>query len=306
MGGWLNDLPLIIRADATAETGAGHVMRCASLAAAWTAATGSAGIFVGRIEIPFVLRQLAQVGALLESSEFSATDGALVVVDSYDAGTRASWARAPGAVLRVLIDDVGAEVPDGFNVVLNPNPYATEALYPSFAGELLAGGGAVLLREGLPAAKTGVGTGVLLGGGGPSRVLLSALERLSETAALGPWAAVGEWAPAGWRTVPSDGPWGDLSSRARLLVAAGSATWESASVGVPVALVEVADNQRLVADWARQQGTPVVRVADYTCAATLTDALRNALVHARKMPVLKSGSQSVVTRLIALAARGPG
>src|SRR5262245_33190279 len=95
---------LWVRADATPTTGAGHVMRCAALAEAWTAGTRR---FWGSIEIDFVRAALCDAGFEAATEAAELTSASVLVVDTYDSVERDRCARCRDAGARVLVDDVG-------------------------------------------------------------------------------------------------------------------------------------------------------------------------------------------------------
>src|SRR5437899_12189054 len=161
---------LLVLADATAEIGAGHAMRCAALADAWRdLRLGSVG-FSGRVEIPFVMARLHDAGADIVPAGAPAGRGRprVILLDSYDPARREQALATPGT-LHVVVDDLGEPVPVGFDVVWNPNAYADANLYPTFSGSVVAGAEAVPLRDDLPAwrASNAHHLGGALGGGPP-------------------------------------------------------------------------------------------------------------------------------------------
>jgi hypothetical protein len=293
---------LVIRADATPEVGAGHLMRCASLGEAWT--TGGLGPVrvQGRVTLPFVVQRLREIGIerCPEDGAMEAAD--VLLIDSYSASVRAEGAQAR-AGLKVLVDDVGGAVPDGFDVVWNPNAYGSALLYPGFSGRVLTGASCVPLRAGLPrwSGASGEGTAVALGGSSLPAPLRMGLEAALDGAAWRPVVGVGTWLPAGWRSVPADEPWGSLSGCRRAVVGAGTSTWEAAAIGIPAVVVCFAPNQRLVFEWAAAAG---VAVADLSGgdAAEVAHRLRGVLADARALPAIGNGATLVASVLRSLAA----
>lgn len=292
---------LSIRADATAAAGAGHVMRCLAVAAAWRAAGGRAEL-LGTIEQPFALQRARELAVEVRGAAAGAGD--VLLVDVYDAGERRRLAGARYEV-RVLVDDIPGTACVGYDAIWNPNAYAEAANYAGFAGEVLAGADCVPLRDGLPpwdAAATG--GAVSLGGGRDARLtpLVQALPRLTATPTG--WSTV-EPAPPGWRRANPADPWRDLCRARWVLIAAGSMLWEASAVGIPVMVLATADNHRLAADYARRHGAPVLDLS----SAGGGDALpaerwvQEASGAARPLPRLQSGAAQVARRLRALHSR---
>ena len=142
----LDGASLIVRADAGAQAGAGHVMRCLALMQAWRARGGvpvlvaadcPSGI-VDRVKASADARIAtvsAKAGSFADADETAAIaarfDAAWVVVDGY--GFPPSYVdRLQRAGLRVLlIDDLGECGRTGADIVLNQNMHASVALYRS-------------------------------------------------------------------------------------------------------------------------------------------------------------------------------
>ncbi len=282
---------LVLRADATPRVGAGHVMRLLTLAAAWRERGGEA-LVVGEVSLPFVAERLSGLG--LSRQDPPCSGGAVIVTDSYDATVRYRCAEVDGYALRVLVDDVGGEVPPGYDVVWNPNPYGGRELYAGFSGGIVAGPDVVPIREGLPRWSPGATpeTFVTLGGGVPPASIRESMEILAELTPDNRFAIVGDWAPRGWRTVPAAELWRQAMGATRLVTAAGTTVWEAAAVGVPVVLLQIADNQRLAYRWGRDAGVPGLN-AGLIDAEFLAHQLRALLPAARPLPRIENGAASV-------------
>jgi len=155
---------LLIRADADAHIGTGHVMRCLGLAQAWQQDGGSVAFaVVRRIATPLEERLRADACGVhsLEALPGSNEDAvqtvwlarelrsAAVVLDGYEFD--ADYQRClKAAGLRVLcIDDNGHATHYAADWVLNQNIHANPALYPSREPytRLLLGTAYVLLRR---------------------------------------------------------------------------------------------------------------------------------------------------------------
>ena len=296
----------MILADALPEIGAGHVMRMAVLAAAWPAAGGGEARLAGRVELPFVRRRLAALGVAVLPRAEPVGPASVVIVDSYDPDTRRLGADRTGAQLRVLVDDLGGRVPDGFDLIWNPNAYATAALYPKFRGTVLCGGQAVPIRAGLPtwSESSAHSVAVALGGGRPTGSLVEAFDRFRR--ALPDWSfrGVGDWLPDGWLAVDPDHPWEGLVQAAVLISAAGGSIWEAASVRIPVVALCTSDNQTGVWGWAQRAGVPAVDARRSASPRDLAEELQRALPGARPLPPLWDGAPEVARTLVARARTG--
>jgi spore coat polysaccharide biosynthesis predicted glycosyltransferase SpsG len=293
---------LACRADATPAIGAGHAMRLSVLAAAWQAAGGEVAWY-GEVTIPFVERRLTDLGIPPRADELD-RGVAVFVIDSYDATIRYTKGFANAAV-RVLVDDLGGDVPPGYDVVWNPNAYGRAELYPGFAGAVLSGAEAVAIRDGLPAwrPRSDSETVVTIGGGDPPASLQDALSQLSELVTGQRFAIAGNWAPAGWRLIPPDELWANASEARLVVTAAGTTVWEAALVQVPVILLQTAHNQRFVYRWGRDAGVPGLNTL-LVDAEFLAHQLRALLPAARPLPPLLNGAPAVAMRLGRLARDG--
>src|SRR5262249_16949201 len=186
--------PLLIRADAGARMGTGHLMRCLALAQAWQDAGGSC-VFLAA-ELPAALedrlargglpvrRALAEPGSGADAEQTFRLARAIgaewVVVDGYRFGTSFQRALKQAGLWVLAIDDYGHCDHYHADLVLNQNLHAEEAPYhrrePST--RLLLGTDYVLLRrEFLPyrdweRAIAGVGRKVLVtvGGADPENI----------------------------------------------------------------------------------------------------------------------------------------
>lgn len=287
--------PLLIRADASAAIGSGHVMRCLALAQAWRRSGGRA-VFAAA-ECPpglearlgregFDLRRapLARGGAddAIWTAETARELGAAwVVADGYEFG--AGWLRAVAdAGPRILlIDDCGRDDVSAATLVLNQNAGARAGWYPRKPDgrALLLGPKFALVREeflALPAGERTCGASVrkvlvTLGGGDPDNATGRVLEALADldgvefTVVVGgsnPHRAAIEAAAARMRSparmVVDAANMPELMAEADFAVAAaGSTTWELAYMGIPAVLVVIADNQRGIAAALAEAGAAV-------------------------------------------------
>jgi spore coat polysaccharide biosynthesis predicted glycosyltransferase SpsG len=287
---------LILRVDATPATGAGHAMRMANLAEAWTAAGGRVG-YLGQLTIPFVVERFDRLGIARLGESTPAAD--CLVVDSYDDRTRGEGAALGRFGHRILVDDVGGSVPAGYEMVWNPNAYDARELYPNFGGRVLSGPSYLPIRDDLPVwrGNRDAATVIALGGGAtPDRLR----DGLAEFAARFPTVSVAttvrQAAPA-WRVIEPNSFWSETAAASRLVTAAGSTTWEAAVVGIPTLLLKTAPNQALVYQWGRAQGVPALDALELD-PRQLAERLSVLLPAARPVPPLHNGAPNVVAELV--------
>lgn len=134
---------LLIRADAGAKIGAGHVMRCLALAQAWRKAGGRADFVMaaGASELHARLRSegsgVLEIGArpgseddARQTRELCKKKGASwLAIDGFHF-KRAYCAHASDGTSRLLLlDDDGGRAPYGCDLVLNVNPQAAKGMY---------------------------------------------------------------------------------------------------------------------------------------------------------------------------------
>lgn len=293
---------MVLAVDATVAVGAGHAMRVLTLAAAWRALGGDA-VAVGRIDLPFVARRFQDLGVAVQPG--TAPVGDVLVVDRYDAEHRRMLGAGNGSGLKVLVDDLADDVPAGYDLVWNPNPYASAAHYPGFGGRVLAGSAFVAIREGLPKwqKKLDGDVVVTLGGGVPDRAMIRSFGLLAELMPAERIAIAGHWAPAGCRAVSPDQLWVEAGAGKCLVTAAGGTAWEAAAVGVPIVVVAIADNQRLAFQWARASGVPGADAQSINSEG-LAHQLRALIPAAMIAPALANGAGRVAAELARLVTSG--
>lgn len=285
--------PLLIRADASASVGVGHVMRCLALAQAWQE-TGAA-VHLAMRDCPDGLRmRLEQEGVIphgLSTEPGSATDatttaelavrlGAVwVVVDGYAFGVAHQQASREAGCRVLFVDDYGHADAYTADLLLNQNVYATSTLYDARSGDtqLLLGLQYALLRrefwpwrawvrETVPQATRVL---VTLGGGDPSNVtgrVIDAIGRL-EGAAVEAVVLVGAGNPhaqvlrRSCQAAPHIQMHQNVSDMPRLMAwadvavaAAGSTSWELAFMQLPSITCAIAENQVPIAHALEQEG----------------------------------------------------
>lgn len=198
-------MELIIRADASPQMGAGHVMRCLALAQAWLESGHGAVTFLMAIS-PLALEarlqkegirvaHLSVVSGSQEDGEQTAawaqrTQASWVVVDGYQFDADYQRAIKAAGLKLLFIDDYGHAKHYWADLVLNQNVYADEMLYANREDytKLLLGTQYALLRKEFwtwhewqrqvpPTAKQVL---VTLGGGDPDNVTLKVIRALEQ------------------------------------------------------------------------------------------------------------------------------
>lgn len=278
--------PLVIRADAGAAVGTGHVMRCLALAQAWQdgggraafVMAGGAGGLAPRltsedVDIEIIDAEPGSGEDTRRTIEQAARVGARwVVVDGYRfSGEYQRSIRDAG--FRVLaLDDYGHAQQYYADLVLNQNLHANEGLYLHREAytRLLLGTEFTLLRREFASRCGGrretpeVARKVLvtLGGSDPDNATLKVVEALRRLPSDGLEAAVlagaanphreeleaaAREAP-GVRLLAQAGDMPGLMAWADVAVSAGGSTcWELAFMGLPALTLVLADNQRDIA-----------------------------------------------------------
>ena len=307
---------LVIRADATSEIGAGHVMRCLALAQAWQDEGGRAVFLMARgapgIEQKVRAENMearslkSAVAALSDATETASVAHALgacwIVLDGYgfDQDYRYNLITRYPNVL--WIDDLGTAGDCYAKMVLNSEINASDTMYLRRAPstQLLLGPQYLLLRREFHKAtrRTGgvpeLARNVLVTMGGAdsdnitSRVLtyVAAIgSELDVTVVVGPANPHRRELEQQIESLPlnvqiavnPDLP--SLMSATDLAVSAGGGTcWELAFMGVPLVLVAVADNQEpTVREFGRRGlGLDAGGAGDLD-AKRLTDLVRSAV-----------------------------
>jgi UDP-2,4-diacetamido-2,4,6-trideoxy-beta-L-altropyranose hydrolase len=273
---------LLIRADASATIGTGHVMRCLALAQAWQA-TGGSVVFLQVATTPAIGDRLRREGIVAVRVDgvvrgsaddaretiacASRNEAAWIAGDGYDFG--ADWQRLikDAGFRLLLIDDYGHATHYWADLLLNPcirgKPDRYSAREPQV--ELLTGLDYVLLRKEFSAWRTlsrpmpAVARRVLvtLGGGDAGNVTLKAIEGLARLAGIEVTVVVGGSNPnqpavasavsalaMPMRVVIDAENMPELMAWADIAVAAaGSTSWELGFMGLPSIVMILADNQ---------------------------------------------------------------
>jgi UDP-2,4-diacetamido-2,4,6-trideoxy-beta-L-altropyranose hydrolase len=299
----MTDRHVIIRADASATVGTGHVVRCQTLATALVA-HGWRATFVTRGLAGALADGLAEAGMGIvrlpgessvedEPKEIADVIGhgaALVVADHYGLGS--DWfdkvrRHQPGAII-MAIDDL-ANRPLPADIVLNQNLGASESAYamlvPSDA-RVLAGPAYALLRPEFARLRGRVRDGrverilVFMSGGDADDVTARAADAIGRVG-LGTDLVVGGAYPhlAALRATVAEQPMiqlhvntaamASLMDRADLAIgAASAASWERCTLGLPAILVTMADNQ-VLAERRLMEAGAAVAIGSHTSVSAI-------------------------------------
>jgi UDP-2,4-diacetamido-2,4,6-trideoxy-beta-L-altropyranose hydrolase len=319
---------LLIRADASPNIGAGHIMRCIALAEAWKKNKGDV-VFVSAAEIPFAFECIrkerfrlellteepgSEGDALSTKAIAEAHQAGWVVIDGYHFSSDYFQAIRTSRSKILLIDDEGDRDVSVADVVLNQNLHATAEMYPrrECTATLLLGTRFVLLRQEFTGAgpeqprqipKTAEKILVAFGGGMPpkaSNEILAAVEELGTHVEV---AVAGAKSPQAREMnctarVNFLGPlanmaplmaWADLA-----VSAAGSTSWELCRLGVPSILIDFARNQRALGQELGSRGIAMYIPGEDAHAASVLGAL-NELVpdDCRRREMSKKGMRLI-------------
>jgi len=284
---------LLVRADAGAAIGTGHVMRCLALAQAWQDAGGAASFLGAELGSALKQRIAAENARVLDlsSEPGSADDAAETAAAAHRAGARwvivdgyhfdAEYQRAiKAAALRMLfVDDTAQAGHFCADIVLNQNVYADARAYADRepSTRLLMGTDYALLRREFVSWSRAerripdVAKRVLvtLGGSDLHNVTHTVLRGLAEVRQeLEVHVLVGASNPHGDKLrSAAEGPRHSFrfeSNAAHVpermawadlaVSAAGSTCWELAFMGLPAAVIVLAANQQPIAEGLAEAG----------------------------------------------------
>lgn len=275
---------LLIRADASAIIGTGHVMRCLALAQAWQGQGGHA-IFAMAMEAPAVEARLKSEG--MELFNLSTQSGGpkdiwqtvdlakriqakWIVLDGYHFGAEYQLCIKESGLRLLVIDDFGHVESYNADLVLNQDLCAEEILYRNRASftRLLLGPRYALIRHEFSKWREwdrkipDVGRKILvtMGGGDPDNVTVKVIQSLQQVDVDGleAVAVVGGTNPHNEELnsavrssrVPikleqNVTNMPELMNWADVAVSAGGSTcWELSLMGLPALILILADNQR--------------------------------------------------------------
>ena len=201
---------LTIRADAGADMGAGHVMRCLAIARAWIRQGGSAVLLAHDLD-PSLQTRLRQTGVVYrphpgkwpDLCDLEATRAAMrpllqqggsspwLLLDGYHFKAQFMAALSRDGVALCVLDDLADQSFFPASLIVNPNCYAPQLRYPGPPSlRTLLGSAYVMLREEFrtPQARPpawldspGVNLLVTMGGGEASSVLLELQDIFADT-----------------------------------------------------------------------------------------------------------------------------
>ena len=293
----MNPGNLLIRADANAAMGSGHVMRCLALAQAWRNGGGQV-VFAMSESTPAIEKRLteegfrvARIAGAAGSSEDRAAMRSLaadqssswIVVDGYAFDSAYRQAMQETGRRCLIIDDNGGSEDFRSDLVLNQNLHARETMYPRRAGHtrLLLGARYALLRGEFvryrdwsrKVADRAARILVTMGGSDPSnftpRILASLAEIREQDLEIrvviggsSEHAAAVEQAARPFagrvRLFRDVRNMAELMTWADLAIAgAGTTCWEMCLLGLAAVLIVVAPNQELIAAGLDSAGAAV-------------------------------------------------
>ena len=321
---------ILIRADASAEIGTGHVMRCLALAQAWRDQGGRA-VFAMAESTPAVRARIeAESFNILETSAVVGSrddwewlcgldqEASWLVLDGYrfDEGYQRAVRKRAWRIL--CIDDEGRLAGCTADLLVNQNLHASASIYRgTSAGRLLLGPRYALLRKEFlqwqdwQRSSPQVATSLLISLGGgvqmkAARTVLASLERIEMPDAAITFVVGGsgpgydeleqgaKLASVIFVRNPSNMP--ELMANAHLAVsAAGTTCWELCFLGVPSLLIDVASNQTPIAQalQGRDYAIHVGSVHELT-VEELTRQLRELMLSQQRRELLSQHCRTLV------------
>lgn len=284
----LSNRKILFRADADAEIGAGHVMRCIALAQGWIASGGEA-VFAcrqltenirGRVEAEgFDYFEVKEIPGSREDAVFTARTAESLqcrggVLDGYHFDGEYLDVLKQNGLKIMLIDDCGREDYLPADILFNQNIYADRKLYPNAVTgrRFLLGNEYILLRKEfrqwkdwkreIPAEAKKIL--ITMGGGDDFGTALKVVESVKtlnrsdleiKIAAGGdnPWfeslKEEERLFPGKLTVYRNIGNMPEVMGWADMAVSAGGSTcWEEAYMGLPNLIIVLADNQKAIAD----------------------------------------------------------
>ena len=340
MGRDLSGQTLIIRADANSKIGAGHVMRCLALAQAWQERGGDV-VFAGQVAGKNLAERIKKNGCKLQDV------GIMEKIDACFAEQKTTWVALDGyhfslhyqkefrgrGIKLLVIDDYAHLDEYDADLLLNQNIGAEMLSYkisPSTC--CLFGPGYAMLRQEFWELQQDVADKpedasrllVTLGGADAENVTLKVIGALKLLDApelevkivAGP--ANPHRADLERELFGASFPWQLLSSVANMaplmewadlaVSAAGSTCWELCCMGVPAAVIIVAENQKRVAQGLARSCAAIncgwsYRLQDTDLARTLTLLLndpqkRAAMGREARLLVDGHGAKRVVEKMM--------
>jgi len=277
---------LVIRADAGADIGIGHVMRCFALAQAWKGRGGSVTI-ISRSGAPTLLRRFEDAGArVVPIQQSHPAEGDLIptlavlretadpwlVLDGYHFDATYQRAIRQAGIRLLVIDDFAISTHYHADIVLNQNIDAAGLRYSAEPDtQFLLGPQYALLRSEFAqrqqvardVSATARRILVTLGGADPDAVTARVVQALRRMEGADVEVRVVAGAAnsssdtlralltgvASFELVLDAVDMPSLMAWADVAVCAGGSTcWEMAFMGLPALLIVLADNQRRIAE----------------------------------------------------------
>ncbi len=328
---------LLIRADAGASIGAGHLMRMLALAEAWCA-RGGTFVVAGAVPSAFVPRIAMLGGTVLErplqpdgtwtTATARELRAAVVVADGYSFGADFQRSIVEAGIPLLVVDDNGENAEYLAPLVLNQNVHAADSQYARRAAntELLLGPRYVLIRREIVDAASRAAPGdrpverclMTLGGADPLDLTGRMLRHRAHPSFS--WSVLVGGANPRMADYEREFPdvelvfnstrFAEHALRCQLAFAgAGSTVWELALLNVPSAIVAVADNQVQLAERlaalgaveyfgdARAVGSPASWLEGLEALAQSPERRRRLIDSARAI-VDGSGAERVVQKLL--------
>ena len=266
---------ILFRADASTEIGSGHPMRCLGLAQYLQDEGASCSLFTTAINEPAVARwreekinieeQLAGRGSLEDAAATlavaAATGAQWIMADGYDFGLHWQRAAKEGGAGLLCFDDLG-EATFAADLVVNQNPGAQDLSYDMEDGHVLAGADYVVLRRDIrrlkrQAPSTQPHLLVTFGGYDAGNLALATMKELTRLETPFTATVICTAGDRGlkeaknfaasqsetFRVLPPSDIVPLMAAVDLALCAGGTTALELASLGVPMVLVTVADNQ---------------------------------------------------------------
>jgi UDP-2,4-diacetamido-2,4,6-trideoxy-beta-L-altropyranose hydrolase len=304
---------LLVRVDASATIGTGHLMRCIALAQAWFN-TGGRVRFLLAESTHGALERLRRSGfefhligdkrgserdAISTIEQAISMNASWVVADGYCFDE--SWQRVikKGGVRLLVLDDFGHAKHYAADVILNQNLLARHDMYQNrdTQTQVLLGPKYALLRKEFvrwadwtrPSTERASHILVTMGGSDPNNFTLTVLQAFKRVPEMEFIVLVGGSNPnieeicsysrgnPSIRTIVDADDVPDLMASSELgVIAGGSTVWEAAFMGLPSLTVTQAQNQVDIAEeLARQKFT--INLGDYRRVdpASLADAVLN-------------------------------
>jgi UDP-2,4-diacetamido-2,4,6-trideoxy-beta-L-altropyranose hydrolase len=286
---------LLFRTDGSRTMGTGHVMRCLALAQAWRDAGGHAVFVMAETTGGIQARIEAESCKVRAVSCAAGTEGDWVqtivlarelaaewiVVDGYQFNAEYQDALKAAGFKVLFLDDYGHATHYSADLVLNQNAYADEKLYTareSYTRFLLGPRYCLLRREfaswrGWKREITAIGKKVLvtMGGSDPDNFTATVIKGLLSLPNIEATVVVGGSNPhienlqhmtaehgGRFRLLTGVSNMPELMAQADLAVSgAGSTCWEMCLLQLPMALVDLADNQKPIACALDEMGAAI-------------------------------------------------